>query len=108
MIGRGPDCELVISEPKASRQHCTVERRQDRFVLQDHSTNGTYVTADGEREIPPAARGFQRCAATAGSRSASRAPSTTDIVEYFCEQVPGSARRRQRRTAAPPTGASSQ
>src|SRR2546423_11716597 len=51
MIGRGPDCELVISDPKASRQHCTIERRQDRYVLQDHSTNGTYVTADGEGEI---------------------------------------------------------
>ena len=87
MIGRGPDCELVISDPKASRQHCTVERRQDRFVLQDHSTNGTYVTADGEKEIL-----LQREDLTLRGHGwiafGQPRASTTDIVEYFCEQVP--------------------
>ena len=87
MIGRGPDCELVISDPKASRQHCTIERRQDRYVLQDHSTNGTYVTADGEREIL-----LQREDLTLRGHGwiafGQPRASTTDIVEYFCEQVP--------------------
>jgi adenylate cyclase len=35
----------------ASRQHCTIERRQDLFVLRDHSTNGTYVTIEGDAEM---------------------------------------------------------
>jgi adenylate cyclase len=35
----------------ASRQHCTIERRQEKFVLKDHSTNGTYVTIDGDAEL---------------------------------------------------------
>jgi adenylate cyclase len=87
MIGRGPDCELVISDPKASRQHCTVERREDRFVLQDHSTNGTYVTADGEKEIL-----LQREDLTLSGHGwiafGQPRASTTDIVEYFCEQAP--------------------
>ena len=87
MIGRGPDCELVIADPKASRQHCTIERRQDRYVLQDHSTNGTYVTADGEREIL-----LQREDLTLRGHGwiafGQPRASTTDIVEYFCEQVP--------------------
>ncbi|OLD77362.1 MAG: hypothetical protein AUF66_00265 [Betaproteobacteria bacterium 13_1_20CM_67_22] len=87
MIGRGPDCELVISDPKASRQHCTIERRQDRYVLQDHSTNGTYVTADGEREIL-----LQREDLTLRGHGwiafGQPRASTTDVVEYFCEQVP--------------------
>ena len=87
MIGRGPDCELVISDPKASRQHCTIERRQDRFVLQDHSTNGTYVTADGEREIL-----LQREDLTLHGHGwiafGQPRASTTDVVEYLCDQAP--------------------
>jgi len=87
MIGRGPNCELVISDPKASREHCTIERRQDRFVLQDHSTNGTYVTADGEREIL-----LQREDLTLHGHGwlafGQPRASATDVVEYLCEQAP--------------------
>jgi adenylate cyclase len=56
-------------------------------VLQDHSTNGTYVTADGEREIL-----LQREDLTLRGHGwmafGQPRASTTDIVEYFCEQVP--------------------
>ena len=50
-IGRDPANGLVVHDEMASRQHCTIERRQDLFVLRDHSTNGTYVTFDGDVEI---------------------------------------------------------
>jgi len=50
-MGRAPDCNLVIANNRASRKHCTIERRQDKFVLADQSTNGTYVTAEGGTEI---------------------------------------------------------
>ena len=50
-IGRDDNCGLVIYEDQASRQHCTIERRQDKFVLADVSSNGTYVTVDGEAEV---------------------------------------------------------
>jgi predicted component of type VI protein secretion system len=41
----------VVNDEMASRQHCTIERRQELFVLRDHSTNGTYVTVEGEAEL---------------------------------------------------------
>jgi len=47
-VGRDAGCTLVVANPAASRQHCTIERRQDKFVLRDHSLNGTYVAEDGE------------------------------------------------------------
>ena len=31
--------------------HARLERRRDKFVLVDQSSNGTYVTVDGEPEI---------------------------------------------------------
>ena len=50
-IGRESTNGLVVHDEMASRQHCTIERRQELFVLLDHSTNGTYVTVEGEAEI---------------------------------------------------------
>ena len=50
-IGRDPGNGLVVDDDRASRQHCTIERRQDKFVLKDHSTNGTYVTIEGDAEL---------------------------------------------------------
>jgi adenylate cyclase len=50
-IGRDPASGLVVHDEMASRQHCTIERRQEQFVLRDHSTNGTYVSFDGDVEI---------------------------------------------------------
>jgi class 3 adenylate cyclase len=51
LMGRDAACDLVIADPKASRQHARIERRRDKFFLTDQSTNGTYVTFAGEPEI---------------------------------------------------------
>ena len=50
-FGRDPQNDLVIADKMASRLHGKIERRRDKFVLVDQSSNGTYVTLDGEREI---------------------------------------------------------
>jgi hypothetical protein len=39
------------ADENASRHHCTIERRKDKFVLVDLSTNGTYLTVEGEKEV---------------------------------------------------------
>jgi len=51
VLGRDNGCDLAVSSPMASRQHCTIERRSDNWVLRDHSTNGTYVTVEGDSEV---------------------------------------------------------
>jgi adenylate cyclase len=84
VVGRDPECQIVVADQKASRQHCTIERRHDRFVLKDHSTNGTYVTVEGEPEIV-----LQREEFTLRKRGwvAFGQPRTdsTDTMEYLCE-----------------------
>lgn len=47
LLGREQGNDVVIIDPRASRQHARIERRRDGFVLVDQSTNGTYV-ASGE------------------------------------------------------------
>ncbi len=50
-IGRDEASDLPVASTKASRQHARIEWRRDKFVLFDHSTNGTYVTREGEPEV---------------------------------------------------------
>lgn len=46
-IGRSRRSQLVLNSQFASRDHARLEYRRGKFLLQDHSTNGTYVVADG-------------------------------------------------------------
>jgi class 3 adenylate cyclase len=50
-LGRDAQNDVVIADRLASRQHARIERRRDKFVLVDQSSNGTYVAIDGEPEV---------------------------------------------------------
>ena len=43
VIGREADCEVVVSEPSASRHHAVLQREGGGWVVVDTSSNGTYV-----------------------------------------------------------------
>ncbi len=51
VIGRDASCQLAVPDRMASRQHARIERRRDKFILIDQSTNGTFVEFDGEAEM---------------------------------------------------------
>ena len=84
LIGRDAGCDLVVADTKASRQHCTIERRQDRFLIRDHSTNGTFVTVLDEMEIVLQREEFPLRKHGWIAFGQPRA-GTSDIVEFFCE-----------------------
>jgi adenylate cyclase len=50
-IGRETGNTIVVTDHRASRRHATINRRRGTWVLTDHSTNGSYVTFSGDREI---------------------------------------------------------
>jgi adenylate cyclase len=83
-IGRDPNCGIQIADDQASRLHCTIERRQDKWFLIDHSTNGTYVTVDGAQEVLVQREEFTlsgRGRVTCGQPSVS----TKEIVSFAVE-----------------------
>ena len=45
-LGRDAQCDIVVNEPYVSRIHARIHFRRDHFLLEDHSTNGTYVRTD--------------------------------------------------------------
>lgn len=50
-LGRDASCDIAVRDPRASRAHGRIEFRRDKFVLTDQSTNGTYVSFQGETEF---------------------------------------------------------
>lgn len=85
VLGRDPDCGITIGDHMASRHHCTIERHQDKWVLKDHSTNGTFVTLDGDdgelvlqrEELSLRKHGFIAFGQTRAG--------TDEVVEFFLE-----------------------
>lgn len=47
VIGRGPQCDLVIESPRVSREHVSLTRQGATFLLEDlGSSNGTWLDAE--------------------------------------------------------------
>ena len=62
VIGRGSECDVVIQDLKASRQHCKLTRKENGFLLEDLSSrNGTLVngTKISEPMLLKASQTFQ-------------------------------------------------
>jgi adenylate cyclase len=83
-MGRDATADLVIKDRMASRSHGKIERRLDKFVLTDHSANGTFVMVDGDREIVLRREEFTLRGKGWIAFGESKT-TATDILEYFCE-----------------------
>lgn len=49
-IGRDPVNDIVVDDPKTSRQHCRIIHQREGYVLVDVSTNGTFLTPEAGRQ----------------------------------------------------------
>lgn len=83
-FGRSADADFAIADRMASRAHAMIERRRDKFVLVDHSANGTYVSPEGEpeallrrEEYPLHGRGRIAFGQPCGA--------STEVVSYRCD-----------------------
>jgi adenylate cyclase len=83
-LGRDTSADLVIKERMASRAHGKIERRLDKFILTDHSANGTFITIEGDKEIVLRREEFTLRGHGWIAFGQSRA-AATDVVEFFCE-----------------------
>ncbi len=83
-LGRDAAADVVVKERMASRAHGKIERRLDKFVLTDHSANGTYVTVEGDREIVLRREEFTLRGHGWIAFGQPRA-GASDVIEFFCE-----------------------
>lgn len=49
-LGRDPECSVLIHDPRASRRHAWIGYRNHGFLLEDSSSNGTFVTFEDGSE----------------------------------------------------------
>ncbi|MCK6473113.1 MAG: protein kinase [Planctomycetes bacterium] len=47
IMGRRSQCPIPVLDPKASREHAVITRKDGNFFLQDLSRNGTYLNSQG-------------------------------------------------------------
>ncbi|MGA1796981.1 MAG: adenylate/guanylate cyclase domain-containing protein [bacterium] len=50
-IGRHEDNDIVLNYERISRFHAKIEQRRCKYVLSDHSFNGTYIEFAGKKEV---------------------------------------------------------
>jgi hypothetical protein len=50
-LGREAGNDVVVVDSQASRRHATIERRREKWVFIDHSTNGSFVLLAGQAAI---------------------------------------------------------
>jgi DNA-binding response OmpR family regulator len=44
VLGREPDCDIVLDDRQVSRQHALIRRQGNSYILEDlHSKNGTFI-----------------------------------------------------------------
>ena len=51
ILGRDKEAGIVIIDRMASRSHAKIECRLGKFLLRDHSANGTYIAFEDEAEL---------------------------------------------------------
>ena len=43
IVGRNPDCSVIINDKRLSGKHCRIEKRDTGVFVVDTSTNGTFI-----------------------------------------------------------------
>jgi class 3 adenylate cyclase len=84
-LGRDAQNDVVITDRMASRLHARIERRRDKFVLVDHSSNGTYVTIEGEPQVQLRREELMLRGRGSISFGHSGAQQAGDVVTFACE-----------------------
>ena len=80
VLGREDISDFVVDENLASREHCRVEQRRNRFFVIDISTNGTYVRTSTELHY---LRHDEMELTGSGVLGLGRDPEAADKIVYF-------------------------
>lgn len=87
-IGRNAGNDIVLDFIRISRFHAKIEFRRNRFVLVDHSSNGTYVNFKGRDEIQIKRDEIQLLGSGMISPGRKASPGSPGAIR-FCVSPPG-------------------
>jgi class 3 adenylate cyclase len=87
-IGRDASHGIALRDPMASRNHAHIERRKDKFVLIDQSSNGTFVSMKTGEEFK--LRREEMLLHGSGALAFGHNPRdrSAEVVGFWCESNP--------------------
>lgn len=85
LLGRDEACDLVIQNKLASRQHALIEYNFGKFLLTDHSANGTYIRFSDNQVIQLNHQQIVLHGAGQISFGQSFSESPAEVVEYILQ-----------------------
>lgn len=85
VLGRAEDCDMVIPDSLASRQHARIEYNFGKFLLTDHSVNGTFVRFSDNQIIDLSQQQIVLHGAGAISLGRTFAEAGGDVIEYLLQ-----------------------
>jgi len=91
-IGRHASHGIALHDPMASRNHAKIERRKDKFVLIDQSSNGTFVSMKTGEEFK--LRREEMLLHGSGALAFGHSPRdrNAEVVEFWCEAAGAAAK----------------
>lgn len=85
VLGREDSCDLVIQSTFASRQHARIELNFGKFVIADHSANGTYIRFSDNQVIHLARQEIMLHGAGAISLGQPFSDDPAEMIEYLVQ-----------------------
>jgi len=85
VLGRGDDCDMVICNSLASRQHARIEYSYGKFLLIDHSVNGTFICFSDNQVILVSHQQIVLHGAGTLSLGQHFSESPTEVIEYILQ-----------------------
>jgi class 3 adenylate cyclase len=85
VLGRGEDADLMIRDNLASRQHARIESNFGKFLLIDHSVNGTFIRFSDNQVIQLSHQQIVLHGAGTLSLGKHFSESPTEIIEFILQ-----------------------
>jgi class 3 adenylate cyclase len=85
VLGRGDDCDLMIRNNLASRQHARIEYNFGKFLLIDHSANGTFIRFSDNQVIQLSHQQIVLHGAGTLSLGQPFSESPTEVIDYILQ-----------------------
>jgi len=85
VVGRDDSCSMIVKAEYASREHARFLYRKGKFVLIDHSKNGTFIKMQGGKEVYINDEEYPLSSCGLISLGKSISASNEDLIYFFCE-----------------------
>lgn len=85
VLGRGDTCSLILQNNFASRQHASIDFSFGKFVVTDHSANGTFICFSDNQVIHLTHQSIMLHGTGSISLGQPFTESPTDVIEYLVQ-----------------------